>query len=122
MIKVSNKEIITNAKNQFKCYFQLLNSAKLSSCKCNGFSHNSSCNSSRSKKHLTTFKPLSTSDETKVDSYVRTILENNKKWVKETKEKDPNFFIDLAKPQKPKFLYIGCSDSRVPANQILGLG
>lgn len=50
------------------------------------------------------------------------ILENNRKWVAETKEKDPDFFVALGKQQKPKYLYFGCSDSRVPANQILGLG
>ena len=39
------------------------------------------------------------------------------------KEKNPNFFQDLGnKKIKPKFLYFGCSDARVPANQILGLG
>jgi len=50
------------------------------------------------------------------------ILENNRKWVAETKLKDPEFFVNLGKTQKPKYLYFGCSDSRVPANQILGLG
>ena len=50
------------------------------------------------------------------------ILENNRKWVSQMKEKDPHFFDDLAKPQKPKYLYFGCADSRVPANEILGLG
>lgn len=50
------------------------------------------------------------------------ILENNKKWVDETNKRDPDFFSNLIKPQKPKYLYFGCSDSRVPANEILGLG
>ena len=37
-------------------------------------------------------------------------------------DKDPTFFENLGKPQTPKFLYFGCSDSRVPANEILGKG
>lgn len=49
------------------------------------------------------------------------LFENNKKWVAQKKEGHPNFFEELAKEQKPEFLYIGCSDSRVPANEIMGL-
>jgi len=49
------------------------------------------------------------------------IFENNKNWIKEMKEQDPNFFKELSKDQKPDYLYIGCSDSRVPANEIMGL-
>jgi carbonic anhydrase len=52
-------------------------------------------------------------------SYSR-LIENNKKWVKEQTDKDPNFFTDLAKGQTPEYLWIGCSDSRVPANEITG--
>jgi carbonic anhydrase len=52
-------------------------------------------------------------------SYLK-LIENNKKWVKEQTEKDPNFFTDLAKGQTPEYLWIGCSDSRVPANEITG--
>ena len=48
------------------------------------------------------------------------LFENNKKWVESTKESDPTFFENLAKGQSPAFLWIGCSDSRVPANQITG--
>ncbi|POS02052.1 carbonic anhydrase [Flavobacterium croceum DSM 17960] len=48
------------------------------------------------------------------------LLENNKKWVEEQVAIDPNYFNDLAKEQKPKILWIGCSDSRVPANEIVG--
>lgn len=48
------------------------------------------------------------------------LLENNKKWVEEQVAIDPNYFNDLAKEQKPKILWIGCSDSRVPANEIIG--
>jgi carbonic anhydrase len=52
--------------------------------------------------------------------HLKSILEGNKKWVAQRKEEDPEFFNKLAKPQTPKYLYFGCSDSRVPANQILG--
>ncbi|WP_374164583.1 carbonic anhydrase [Arcticibacter sp. MXS-1] len=49
------------------------------------------------------------------------LFENNKKWVAQKKAGHANFFEELAKEQKPEFLYIGCSDSRVPANEIMGL-
>ncbi len=52
-------------------------------------------------------------------SYLR-LLENNKNWVKEQLDLDPNFFERLSKGQSPEYLWIGCSDSRVPANQITG--
>jgi carbonic anhydrase len=45
-------------------------------------------------------------------------IENNKNWVKQKLDLDPNFFADLASEHKPEFLWIGCSDSRVPADQI----
>lgn len=50
------------------------------------------------------------------------ILENNRAWANQMTQQDPNYFKDLAKGQKPDFLYIGCSDSRVPANVVMGLG
>jgi len=49
------------------------------------------------------------------------IFENNKKWVADNKAADPDFFAKLAQDQEPDYLYIGCSDSRVPANEIMGL-
>jgi len=49
------------------------------------------------------------------------VFENNRKWVKEMSDKDPSFFEHLAESQQPEFLYIGCADSRVPANTIMGL-
>lgn len=58
----------------------------------------------------------------KVSTHVEKILENNKNWVEKTKKDDPQYFVNLGKAQKPKYLYIGCSDSRAPANQIMGLG
>lgn len=52
-------------------------------------------------------------------SYNR-LLENNKAWATLKKNNDPEFFQELAKGQNPEYLWIGCSDSRVPANQITG--
>ena len=52
-------------------------------------------------------------------SYLK-LLENNKNWVKEQLDLDPHFFENLSKGQTPDYLWIGCSDSRVPANQITG--
>lgn len=49
------------------------------------------------------------------------LLENNKNWSESMNEAEPGFFDKLAKRQKPEYLWIGCSDSRVPANQLLGL-
>jgi carbonic anhydrase len=52
--------------------------------------------------------------------FYKQILDNNKKWVEDSLAKDPNYFADLAKGQTPPLLWIGCSDSRVPANEIIG--
>ncbi len=49
------------------------------------------------------------------------LLENNKNWSKSVKAERPNFFSNLAKQQNPEYLWIGCSDSRVSANTIVGL-
>lgn len=49
------------------------------------------------------------------------VFENNRRWVEEMESSDPGFFERLAAGQNPDFLYIGCADSRVPANQIMGL-
>jgi carbonic anhydrase len=49
------------------------------------------------------------------------IFENNKKWVAAMTANDADFFEKLATEQNPDYLYIGCSDSRVPANEIMGL-
>lgn len=51
--------------------------------------------------------------------YEKLLLEN-KAWAKEQKETDPEFFNRLASQQAPEFLWIGCSDSRVPADKITG--
>lgn len=49
------------------------------------------------------------------------LLKGNKAWAEKVKKEDPAFFENLAKGQNPKYLWIGCSDSRVPASEILGL-
>jgi carbonic anhydrase len=50
------------------------------------------------------------------------LFENNRDWAEQMKLHDPGFFERLALQQTPEYLWIGCADSRVPANQILGLG
>jgi carbonic anhydrase len=49
------------------------------------------------------------------------ILASNRAWSEATRRADPDFFPGLARQQTPRYLWIGCSDSRVPANQIVGL-
>lgn len=49
------------------------------------------------------------------------LLRNNQEWADRVCREDPGFFQRLSRQQAPKYLWIGCSDSRVPANQILGL-
>lgn len=53
-------------------------------------------------------------------TFYKKLLENNKKWVADSLEKDPYYFDKLAQGQQPPLLWIGCSDSRVPANEIIG--
>ncbi len=52
---------------------------------------------------------------------LKDLLENNRRWAEDVREKDPEFFARLSRGQRPKHLWIGCSDSRVPANEIVGL-
>jgi len=54
-------------------------------------------------------------------SNITQLLENNRQWSEDQKNADPDFFNKLSERQKPEYLWIGCSDSRVPANQIVGL-
>jgi carbonic anhydrase len=49
------------------------------------------------------------------------LLEKNKQWAQGIKASDPQFFNSLAQQQTPQYLWIGCSDSRVPATQLVGL-
>ena len=52
---------------------------------------------------------------------VRQLLSNNRFWAESLRARDPDFFARLARQQRPEFLWIGCSDSRVPANEVVGL-
>ena len=54
-------------------------------------------------------------------NYLDKIFENNKNWIEDKLSLQPNYFNDLGKGQKPEFLYIGCSDSRVTAEELMGL-
>jgi len=51
----------------------------------------------------------------------REILDNNQKWIEDKLSIDPDYFTNLSKGQTPEFLYIGCSDSRVTAEDLMGL-
>lgn len=55
-----------------------------------------------------------------MDNYYNSLLENNKEWVASKLKEDPEFFKKLANGQQPPLLWIGCADSRVPANEIIG--
>jgi len=52
---------------------------------------------------------------------LQVLLDNNIKWAESITQEDPKFFERLSKAQSPEYLWIGCSDSRVPANEIVGL-
>lgn len=54
-------------------------------------------------------------------SDLKQLLENNKAWAEAIKWRDPNFFNALARQQSPRYLWVGCADSRVPATQLVGL-
>jgi carbonic anhydrase len=49
------------------------------------------------------------------------LIANNRRWAESVKTRDPGFFTRLAQQQSPKYMWIGCADSRVPANEITGL-
>jgi carbonic anhydrase len=55
-----------------------------------------------------------------MEKFYNQLLENNKQWVESKLAKDPDFFKRLANGQQPPLLWIGCADSRVPANEIIG--
>ena len=52
---------------------------------------------------------------------IQHLFDNNKQWAAKVAEQDPEFFKGLSEQQSPKYLWIGCSDSRVPANELLGM-
>ena len=76
-------------------------------------------------QHLLTTRQgkVNNADNRKFSSEITldTLLERNKRAVADIKQKDPNFFNELGKPQHPKFLYFGCSDARIAADTLLGL-
>jgi carbonic anhydrase len=49
------------------------------------------------------------------------LFEQNKAWAERIRRQEPDFFLELSRQQSPDYLWIGCADSRVPANQIVGL-
>jgi len=53
--------------------------------------------------------------------FMEELLDNNRRWAAATRARDPDFFLRLSRQQAPKYLWIGCADSRVPANEIVGL-
>src|SRR5438094_3945249 len=56
-----------------------------------------------------------------MESVLRRLLDNNAAWAKGATDRDPDFFGRLQQQQAPEYLWIGCADSRVPANEIVGL-
>ena len=58
---------------------------------------------------------MTTPDDLKV------LFDSNRRWAARTEARDPGFFTRLSKQQSPKYMWIGCADSRVPANEITGL-
>lgn len=55
-----------------------------------------------------------------MEKFYHQLLENNKKWVESKLDLDPEYFKKLSQGQKPPLLWIGCADSRVPANEVIG--
>jgi len=49
------------------------------------------------------------------------LLDNNERWADAIKQEDPEFFAKLARQQTPEYLWIGCSEARMPANEIVGI-
>ncbi|MDP3979455.1 MAG: carbonate dehydratase [Pseudomonas sp.] len=54
-------------------------------------------------------------------SDLQNLFDNNERWAEAINQQDPGFFAKLARQQAPEYLWIGCSDARVPANEIVGL-
>lgn len=78
-----------------------------------------------SKQHRMSFTTDTTLTDDNIENanhHIRSMLRNNRKWAEARNQEDPNYFPNLVKSRKPKFLYFGCSDSCVPANEIFGLG
>ena len=54
-------------------------------------------------------------------SSIQHLFDNNQQWAENIKQEEPDFFKHLSEQQNPEYLWIGCSDSRVPANELLGM-
>jgi carbonic anhydrase len=65
--------------------------------------------------------PLKPSDTLCMEKEIANLLENNRSWAERMCQEDPDYFTRLSQQQNPDYLWIGCSDSRVPANQIISL-
>jgi len=65
--------------------------------------------------------PLSFKLQGSILSTLKHLFDANIEWANAIKDKNPNYFSDLSHQQSPEYLWIGCSDSRVPANQIINL-
>lgn len=52
---------------------------------------------------------------------LKMLFDNNQQWVESHVENDPDYFLRMSKGQKPAYMWIGCSDSRIPANEVVGL-
>jgi len=50
---------------------------------------------------------------------IEQLLENNRRWARDWSERDPRFLPSLAREQRPEYLWVGCADSRVPANEVV---
>ena len=70
---------------------------------------------------MTSFDTLGSSNPDAPMNPLSHLLRNNRSWAKHQLERDPEFFMRLTHQQTPMYLWIGCSDSRVPANEIVGL-
>lgn len=53
-------------------------------------------------------------------AFYKKLIDNNREWVEKRLTQDPDYFTNLAKGQQPPVLWIGCADSRVPANELIG--
>jgi carbonic anhydrase len=54
-------------------------------------------------------------------SHLQNLFTKNRAWAESIRERHPDFFLELSRQQNPEYLWIGCADSRVPANEIVGL-
>lgn len=96
-------------------------SARFASSCCNG---SDPSNPNKTAANKSPRSPIMANSES-VEEYLKQshdrLFENNRKWAADKKAHDPGYFVSLAAGQAPNYLWIGCSDSRIPAEQITGL-